>query len=66
MKIGSPGWFKKYAPISSFEVSVGSTGWLDRRRQRDLAQSWIRSVPPLSKIREPQEEEQDEIKPELQ
>ena len=63
MKIGSVGWFKKYAPISSFEVSVGSTGWLDRRRQRDLAQSWIRSVPPLSKIREP---EQDEIKPELQ
>ena len=38
-------WLKTNAPTSQFENTAGSTGWLDRRRQRDQAKAWIRNTP---------------------
>ena len=52
-------WFKANAPASSLEVSAGSIGWLDRRRQGDQAKAWIRDTPARRSLESDDEADQE-------
>ena len=51
-------WLKANAPASQFENTVGSTGWLDRRRQGDQAKAWIRNTPAKGSLESDDEDDQ--------
>jgi hypothetical protein len=52
-------WLKTNAPVSSFEASVGSTGWFDGRRRRDQAKAWIRNMPAKRSLESDDEDDQE-------